>query len=128
MKFSKVKESKKLENHVQVIKYYLWPIWFRHDSFFVTHNSNSNLITNNPNPTITQKLQNCLVTKPSHISQLLSPFFAKMVEPTPLTLHRGYGCYPRPFSLPLKLRTHHCQHHQRPQNEKKISTKRKSNH
>ena len=41
-----------------------------------THNSNSK-------PTITQKLQNfCLLTKPSHISQLLSPPFVKMKEPT----------------------------------------------
>ena len=42
-----------------------------------------------------------LITKPNCISQLLSPLFAKMVEPTPLTLHKGYGYYPRSFSLPL---------------------------
>ena len=80
----------------------LGPVWFRHDSVFITHNSNSNLITHNPNPTITQRFQNyCLVTKLNHISQLLSPLFAKMVEPTPLTLHKGYGCYPHQFSLPF---------------------------
>ena len=40
-----------------------------------------------------------MVTKLNHISQLLSPLFAKMVEPTPLTLHRGYGYYLRQISL-----------------------------
>ena len=71
-----------------------------HNSILITHNSNSNLITHNPNPTITQKLQNCcLVTKLNHISQLLSPLFDKMVEPTPLTLHKSYGCYPCQFSF-----------------------------
>ena len=49
------------------------------NSVFKTHNSNSK-------PTITQKLQNfCLLTKPSHISQLLSPPFAKLWGP-PISL------------------------------------------
>ena len=50
--------------------------------------------THNSNSTITQKLQNfCLVTKPSHKSQLKKLkylLFAKMVEPTSLTFHSEF--------------------------------------
>ena len=59
------------------------------NSVFKTHNSNSK-------PTITQKLQNfCLLTKPSHISQLLSPPFAKIVEPTDQSFSTIFFPYPR---------------------------------
>ena len=64
-----------------------------------------------------------------------------MVEPTPLTLHRGYGCYSHQFSFPL----FHILPSPLPPSmanskpitvnttngytqKKKISTKRKSNH
>ena len=40
-----------------------------------------------------------LVTKLTHTTQLLNLLFAKMVEPTTLTLHKDYGCYPRQFSF-----------------------------
>ena len=42
-----------------------------------------------------------LVTKLTHTTQLLNLLFAKMVEPTTLTLHKDYGCYPRQFSFSL---------------------------
>ena len=40
-----------------------------------------------------------LVTKLTHTTQLLNLLFAKMVEPSTLTLHKDYGCYPRQFSF-----------------------------
>ena len=80
---------------------------------FKTHNLNSKPITHNSKPTITQKLQNfSLLTKPSHISHLLSPSFAKMVEPTDQSfstvffpyLHdstwRTWNPHPNPVSSP----------------------------
>ena len=83
------------------------------NTVFKTHNSNSKPITHNSKPTITQKLQNfCLLTKPNHISQLLSPSFAKMVEPTDQSfstvffpyLHdstwRTWNPHPNPVSSP----------------------------
>ena len=71
-------------------------IWSRHESVFITHNLNSKPITYNLKPTITQKLQNfCLLTKPSHISQLLSPPFAKMVEPTNQSFSTAFFPYLR---------------------------------
>ena len=83
------------------------------NTVFKTHNLNSKPITHNSKPTITQKLQNfCLLTKPSHISQLLSPSFAKMVEPTDQSfstvffpyLHdstwRTWNPHPNPVSSP----------------------------
>ena len=62
---------------------------------FKTHNLNSKPITHNSKPTITQKIQNfCLLTKLSHISQLLSPPFAKMVEPPDQSFSTAFFPYP----------------------------------
>ena len=60
-----------------------------HNLVLSFHNSNSKPITHNPNPIVTQKIQHfCLITKLSHISQFLTPLFAKMMDRNPLTLHR----------------------------------------
>ena len=78
----------------------VWGSLSFHNLVLNFHNSNSKLITHNPNTTITQKIQYFwLVTKLNHVSQFLTQIFVKMMDPptdttypTLLFGHKTHSC------------------------------------